>query len=645
MDELPDDVLRVIFNLLPGRQIARMAIVNNHMNKMSKEVYPWLQYALSKRESNKQEDVPIHSMFQYQKSLMSYDNIEYWSKVCVSKKSYKNNGLYDVILNELVKREHGFINQIMPNNMNITNEQRRVVCQRPSKQLIVVQAFAGTGKTTMLYHYAKKWNKSKCLYLAYNKALADESKSKFQELMNVNVMTIHSLALNSIDPTRSLSIGTLKLNDIQEALGLNSIDIEIAKHVSKEFDIYCSSDTLDKSTDKMVDTLWEKMFHTKTLKTTHDAYLKQYQKSLPDLREYDVIMLDEVQDCTDCILHILTQQHHATRLFVGDVYQKIYGFRHVNDPFHYITNITNNDTPLKIICKCFQLSVSFRMGYDLMHYTNKYLKQAYKTPKGFSYSRKEKNTDMRVFHMSTESLYALPNGTVILCRYNANVYRLMFKICELQLSFGLYGKTINFEKEILIVSDLHNIHIGDFEKITNSKLKSYICLSDAYEHFTNVNDNAWKDRIRLYNTYGERLKEMWTDAYNKQSEDAPNIVITTAHQSKGSEFDNVVLFDDFPMNNEDAYNTLYVAMTRAKQCLYINVSLFQFFKKITKRVVYNDIVITSNFKGFGPCCFCNNIKTNQSICTENDHEGIIEGNGCNLYEYIPICNLCKKTMV
>jgi F-box protein, helicase, 18 len=656
LNELPDDVLEYIYMMLPGKQLGVMAMVSTRMHRISKHVHPWLQKALSRHEPDSKTLLNIRNsfgkllkgkLFQYQHSLDTYNNIEYWSKVCLSYMGKVNaNGLYQAILNELLKREHTLRLQVVEAealDRKITKEQRRVVCQQPEKQLIVVQAFAGTGKTTTLYHYAKKWKSHNMLYLAYNRALADESRKRFKGLENVHVMTIHSMALRNVDPNGEMALGNLKLNTIMEAFGNEISDIETAKTVLTEFNMYCSSDSVVDPVHPMVRKLWRCMFTDHTIKVTHDAYLKQYQRSMPLLREYDVLMLDEVQDCTDCILHIITSQSHSTRIFVGDVYQKIYGFRHVNEPFQYImSNCNGNNREEASDCRCFQLSVSFRMGYDLMHYTNIYLKRAFHTQSGFSSTRRKQNTHVTKFDTHTDRIQDLPHGTVVLCRYNANVLQLMFQICNLQMSFGFYGKSIDFEKEIFLVTNVHYLHMGEMDKVTTPKLKGFATLSELYNHFVAVGNNPWKDRIQLYDRYGERLIQMWREAHEYVSAVDPHIVITTAHQSKGSEFDNVILYDDFPMNNDDAYNTLYVAMTRAKHRLYLNNSLFNFFRKLEKRVVYDDTICSF---GSLSCSFCNKIKTNQSICIENDKKSIIEGLGCHLYEYVPICNICKSTVV
>ena len=78
-------------------------------------------------------------------------------------------------------------------NTSLTTEQEKVVSTNVSlRQALKVVAFAGTGKTSTLYAYAKARPRETFLYLAFNKAIADEGRRKFPR--NVECRTSHSLA-------------------------------------------------------------------------------------------------------------------------------------------------------------------------------------------------------------------------------------------------------------------------------------------------------------------------------------------------------------------------------------------------------------------------------------------------------------------
>ena len=641
MDKLPDDVTHTIFSLsgaLSGRDVSRVATVSKTMNRITNRVHPWLRKALSNTPCDGiLDDCTTFPLFQYEASLQTYDDIEYWSRVCVATRNIPN-GIHKAIRDQLLLREHALYNKGNGDN-TLTREQSTVVQRRPNKQMMLLQAYAGTGKTTTLYHYAKRWPESRVLYLAYNRSLADESRKRFGNLPNVSVMTIHAMALNRMDPegTRFTSLGNLKWSDVGA-----TTDPRTAKRILTEFEVYCSTDRMDDSSNPDVCKVWNDMFVDKSVTMTHDAYLKEFQRSVPVLDDYDVIMLDEVQDCTDCILDIVKRQTHATRIFVGDVYQKIYGFRHVNEPFQYILGSNSPEER----CECFRLSVSFRMGRTLMHHTNQYLKRMYNAS-GFSCTYRTNDTRVSFFNRNDfnniDKVRELPDGTVVLCRYNSSVHHLMFVVStQYGFEYDMYGKDINFEKEISIVRDLEHIDAGLYDRVSRDKLRGFRSIQEVHAHFTEAGNFVWTDRIRMYNTHGGvYLIHMWTQAHAKKTETNPRIVITTAHRSKGSEFDHVVIYDDFPMNGEDARNTLYVAMTRAKNTLYMNETLLNFYKRMSKPVMYvNDTISSPNV--FKTCVSCNTMKTNMTVCSENDHASIMSQGKCEVYEYVPLCNICRR---
>jgi F-box protein 18 (helicase) len=58
-----------------------------------------------------------------------------------------------------------------------TQEQQAVVSSHA--KLLSVNAFAGTGKTTVLVDYARARPGRRILYLAFNRAVANEAKERF----------------------------------------------------------------------------------------------------------------------------------------------------------------------------------------------------------------------------------------------------------------------------------------------------------------------------------------------------------------------------------------------------------------------------------------------------------------------------------
>jgi len=82
--------------------------------------------------------------------------------------------------------------------MKLTDEQKDII---NSNGDIIINAVAGSGKTTTIIEYARARPKTaKILYLAFNKSVKLEAIKKFAEkgLSNVTVETAHSLAYKNI---------------------------------------------------------------------------------------------------------------------------------------------------------------------------------------------------------------------------------------------------------------------------------------------------------------------------------------------------------------------------------------------------------------------------------------------------------------
>jgi hypothetical protein len=566
-------------------------------------------------------------LFLYEDSLNTYEDIEYWSYVgLMISNNVHMKGLYNAIMEELLK--YNFDKEITHKKRTLTNEQKEIlkICPEPGKA-VIVQAYAGCGKTTTLFEYSKKYKNKNILYLAYNKALAEDTQKKFKTFNHVHISTIHGLAYNYLHDLE-MNVGKLNEFRLKTLEPFKTCTNKECSVIIQSFNQFCNSHE-STMTDTNIEFIWNQMFNERAIPITHDAYLKYYQMKKVKLTDIDIILIDEVQDCTDCMLSVVTEQKHCTQIYVGDKYQKIYGFKNIDDPFKFIVD----QQAKKIIGK--NLSVSFRMGFDLMFFTNALLRKAFNVSKGFSESNCKNNTQIEI-----KPLNDLPKGTVILCRYNYTVFRTIFRMCVENKTFNVYGKKINYEKEISIVKDLINVENGHTNKLNHNKLKQHeLFTMEKIIHFFNVIQvsQKWKDRIQLYQMYGgPTLIQFWTFSKTKQRKN-PDIIITTAHQSKGAEFDYVALHDDFNINGEDSMNLLYVSMTRAKKILYINNLLINYFKNIKRNVYYKSNQIIKS----GKCRFCDNRFTNKSVCMENDH-GSIFGKTCEIYNYDHCCTPCEK---
>ena len=647
MDAVDDNILSNIFQHLSCKDLQNMKTMNKQFHNVSSTTFPYLQLFLKCITNHENLNCVLdfqysaNTLFPYNKEL-NYIEIEYWARVgIILYLKKRNKGLLNAITYTLMKYDAGRKPQAkLFSQTELTHEQKNIIhCEPKENQNIIVQAFAGTGKTTTLYEYAKKWTSKQILYITYNKSLAEESKQKFKHLDHVRVSTIHALAYEYF--SKSNDIGNINVNDVcillkqrPECKALPQTELlKKSKQILNQFNRYISSDE-SSSDDTYVNLIWDAMFEHKTMKVSHDAYLKYYQLKKIKL-DLDVILLDEVQDCTDCILSIILSQNCA-RVFVGDKYQKIYSFKNVDEPFDYILQHSNGNT------QHFTLSVSFRMGFDLMYFTNMFLKIKYNEMNGFS-DCTSKNTNIVNTHVckNMSTIYKiLPKGTVILCRYNVSRLNCMFDLCSLGYTFNCYGKSINFEKEIDIINDFLLLENCSNTEVKHPKLKEFNDFDEMVLHFHAVNNNKWNDRINMFILHGETLVDMWTRSKDNMTNQNSDFVVTTAHQSKGAEFDNVFLYNDFQIHNQDSMNLMYVAMTRAKKNLFVNKLISKFFERQNDKVYYN--IIMHNKKS-NRCNVCKKRNTNTTVVVEADPETVFFKD-CHIYSYEYVCSQCQKLL-
>jgi hypothetical protein len=91
----------------------------------------------------------------------------------------------------------------------LSDEQQHILNKVKEGYNVVVDACAGTGKTTLILSIAKTLNRRKFLQMTYNSMLRHEVKERVQKhkLKNIDVHTFHSLAVRYYDPTAITDTG------------------------------------------------------------------------------------------------------------------------------------------------------------------------------------------------------------------------------------------------------------------------------------------------------------------------------------------------------------------------------------------------------------------------------------------------------
>lgn len=289
--------------------------------------------------------------------------------------------------------------------------------------------------------------------------------------------------------------------------------------------------------------LWDKQSSAhSTLPINHDCYLKIWQLSNPTITT-PVIFIDESQDLDPVMLSVLRKQK-AQKIWVGDRYQQIYAWRGAVNAMEKVADVQE-----------FYLTETYRFDSLISGFANTVLSKLgeVKTIKS---------------HVARESEKVVT--TAYIARYNRTLIDIAIEQAEKGSAFNFKGfdsgKLLNHCRSII---DLYNHQkpFMDMYAVFNSieELEAYL----DEEHDDNmrkalsfcINANFRREVIR------RRLAAI--DRFNQQ--EAPLILIT-AHQSKGLEWDKVVLAEDFESailkeSASSEWNLLYVAITRAKQSL------------------------------------------------------------------------------
>ena len=294
----------------------------------------------------------------------------------------------------------------------LTHEQHAVVTSEVrDDQVMLVRAFAGTGKTTTLLEYVRRRPGKRFAYLTFNRAVMEEAKAKFPA--NTKALSFHGLAYRKFGFLfkDKFHRGALRAHHVCKATGLNqndernvlairtleafliSPDPEVSEaHAPPQRDLdrtYDSNAVKTRREDEARRTggevstpvrdlvsLTTKLWHSMKDKTcgksvmTDAGYLKLYQLSRPKLHlDFEVLMLDEAQDAAPVMADIVLQQTGCAKILVGDPHQEIYSFMGARDAMRAaVARVDKSKVTER------RLSRSFRFGREIAAVANSLLR-------------------------------------------------------------------------------------------------------------------------------------------------------------------------------------------------------------------------------------------------------------------------------
>ncbi|MEO6314859.1 MAG: UvrD-helicase domain-containing protein [Chitinophagaceae bacterium] len=478
--------------------------------------------------------------------------------------------------------------------MELTAEQVAVI---NTNENLVINAVAGSGKTTTLIEYAKSRPAgSKVLYLAFNKTVKTEALQKFAAagLTHVKVETAHSLAYDHVIKFSNYQVKqgytTYELCDILNIqTGDRHTDFIIASHVNKFISYFCNSKTarvqdinyedvvIDAKAKTFVNYFYkliEQATRTALAKmdkgeiaVTHDFYLKKFQLLHPVL-PYDYILFDEGQDASAAMLDVFLQQK-AIKIIVGDTHQQIYGWRYA------INSLQQVDFPVH------HLSNSFRFDEEIALVANRII--AWKKILKYDPAIKIVGAGQPDEGIKTKATLGRTNLGLLLSAI-AQWQRGDIKKVFFEGNINSY----TFADEGASLYDVLSLYNGKPEKIKDALIAGMKTIKELEDYISKTEDNSLGMMLDVVKEFGNKLPGLINElkTHHTGSKEEADMIFSTVHRCKGMEYDEVTLLNDF-MNEEklkkqvaqyggaamteldknrlaEEINILYVAVTRAR---------------------------------------------------------------------------------
>lgn len=484
--------------------------------------------------------------------------------------------------------------------ISLSHYQKAVIeAVKESKQSLAIQAVAGGGKTFTLIECMKYVTSYNCIFIAFNKSIADELASKVPQ--NVRARTFHSVCFeawrNYCDGRRvrveedkvwSIIWKILPEEDVRVygyfvknlvALAKNTgigtdlceDSLESWKDLADHHDLNISNSNANST----LGILYARKVLAASIKmeTIIDFDDMLYMPLLYGVRfhRFDVIFVDEAQDLS-LVQHALLESMLSAEgrlIAVGDPYQAIYGFRGADS--ESMNNLIQN-----FDCITLPLSVSYRCDKKIVEYAKQIV--------GHIEHRKYAG-EGKVDQLDEYSLEDFDDSDAIICRNTAPLVSMAYgflrrgrRVRFLGRDFG-EGLIILIEKmnteDIDVLQDrLYDWYQREFaraQKKNNEGLM--ISIEDKYQCLKIFIGNL-KEPYRTVDDLVYEIAKMFKET------DEPMLTLCTGHKSKGFEWEHVFWLDKALIPSKYATqdwmkkqekNLAYVIITRAKHHLtFIN---------------------------------------------------------------------------
>ena len=448
---------------------------------------------------------------------------------------------------------------------------------------LIVDAKAGSGKTTTLTEMTKRLPKNKkVLMVAFNKKIREELETRVSS--QVVVRTFHQLGFYAImrlwgrveinkyrqrDIIRSVlpsieRIGRAPYGDITKLVTMAMARLAFTpEEIEQLMDIYDCWPVDPTMVPKYIE--WTQTVLRRSQEQSGEISFDD-QVYLPAVfnivgGQYDYVFVDEFQDCNPAQLRIIMNSLRpgGRIIAVGDARQAIYAFRGAGED-----NMQELKETLKAIV--LPLSVTYRCPKRVVALVNHIVPDLEAAPgaaEGIVAAVGEK-----------EFLTKVRNGDLVISRTNA-------AIAKYSMALMVKG-----QRCVVLGKDLSLGLIGLIDKVGREGTKEFLEGLNAYETEESERLVAAKkedkaeelaDRTSalrslcegLNTTFAlrQRIESLFGD---EEVVHSSAVIFSTVHKAKGLEFKRVWMFETtFRTNSTEGENLYYVAATRAMEELYL----------------------------------------------------------------------------
>lgn len=491
--------------------------------------------------------------------------------------------------------------------MTPTSEQQAIITAATQPQSLMVNALAGTGKTTTLTMLAKALPPEPALALAFNKKIKEELEKRFPS--NFTVMTMNGLGhrawASTINKKKMLidanKIGRLTTDALKPFPDSKPQWAAIKTLVIQAMQVGLVPSQFQHARSLVPDTpqTWEDLDDAFSLGLTTDERKLARRVLISSIEEgfngcitfddqiylpvvfsgsfprFPIVLVDEAQDLSPLNHQMLKKVAAGKLIVVGDPRQAIYAFRGADH------NSMENLKSLRAEWIELPLNTTFRCPQNVVERQHAHAPQYRAAPSAPSGT---------VLDLTAEGSWSWPtvaknpqDEVAVLCRNNAPLLSMAFKLLRKGIGVNMLGRDIGrglsalckkISPDLTLSIEPFNAKLLEWFEGESSKAEAN---ADATK-LDSVTDRYECIKTVIENKSPRTVKALIFELDTLFLKDNGLVTLATGHKAKGLEWDTVVHLDPWRIpskfsktdaDKKQEFNLQYVLETRTKNTLIL----------------------------------------------------------------------------